>query len=164
MPGYGQHQRYAESTRRTLCIHPETCPARVFYNQDWLRSTCGRDNVERPTHRGRGRRTPRGRPCSSWRGARTRILRAVWRFFRRACGSSCRNDSRGADMDASVACARSEGFWTTPRRALLIGPHPCPLLMDSALGTCGRWKWTQSLAALRVRDQKAPGRRREVLC
>ena len=37
-----RHQLYAESTRRTLCIPLETCPARVFYNQDWRRSTCGR--------------------------------------------------------------------------------------------------------------------------
>ena len=43
VPGDG-HQLYAESTRRTLCIPLETCPARVFYNQDWRRSTCGRDS------------------------------------------------------------------------------------------------------------------------
>ena len=53
--------------------------------------------MERPTHRGRGRRTPRGRPCSSWRGPRARILRAGLRFFRRACGSVLCNDSRAAD-------------------------------------------------------------------
>ena len=31
-------------------------------------------------------------------------------------------------MDASVECARSQGYWTTPRRASSIGLRSCPLL------------------------------------
>ena len=34
---------------------------------------------------------------------------------------------RAAGVDASVVCARSEGFWTTPRRASLIGLRSFPL-------------------------------------
>ena len=42
VPGDGQHQRYAESTRRTLSDALETRPVQVRIFQDWRRSTCGR--------------------------------------------------------------------------------------------------------------------------
>ena len=44
----------------------------------------------------------------------------------------CSRYLRAAGVDASVACARSEGFWTTPRRALLIGQRSSPLLGRSS--------------------------------
>ena len=40
----------------------------------------------------------------------------------------CSRYLRAAGVDASVVCTRSEGFWTTPRRALLIGQGSSPLL------------------------------------
>jgi len=42
-----------------------------------------------------------------------------------------------AGVDASVVCAQSEGFWSTPRRAFLIAHRSSPVLLrTSPFGLC----------------------------
>ena len=43
---------------------------------------------------------------------------------------------RAAGVDASVVCARSEGFWSTPRRAFLIAHRSSPVLLRTLPYLC----------------------------
>ena len=56
-----------------------------------------------------------------------------WSGFISATRGFCSRYLRAAGVDASVVCGRSEGFWTTPRRASSIGQGSSPLL-----GLCSR--------------------------